>query len=408
MGVGAGIAAYKAALLVRLFRGYGWAVHVIPTPSSLHFVGEETWRELSENPVATGVFGLQGQGHVELARRADLVVVAPATADLLGRFRMGLADNLLTTTVLATHAPVLLAPAMHTEMWASAATQDNMETLLSRGFRSVGPGVGPLSSGDFGPGRMAEPEQIAQAAQQLLTERRQDESPQETGGALSGKRVLVSAGGTHEAIDPVRFIGNRSSGRQGIAIAQALRDRGAEVTLLAANVTVPLPPEESGLRVSRVTSALDLKAEIQKRLAEVDGLIMAAAVADFRPDGEQSGKIKKSGDSGLTLTLVQNPDILRSVATSAERPAVLVGFGAETGTPEQVLALGAAKAIRKGADLLAVNEVGHTVGFGDVDNRLFFFDAAGELLGEAEGSKADVAGVLADRVAELFGHQEDA
>lgn len=432
VGVGAGIAAYKVALLVRAFRKAGWEVHVIPTPRSTNFVGLETWRELSENPVDTQVFVSEGEGHVRLARDADLIVLAPATADLLARSAVGMADDLLTTTVLASPAPVLACPAMHTQMWSSPATQANIETLRARGWNILEPASGPLSSGDVGQGRLPDRETIFDAAAQILENHLSsksatglqgdkdgegDEDGRDVTGyadaprsALAGARVVISAGGTREPLDPVRFLGNNSTGTQGVALAEAALDAGAHVTLLAANMTASQPDPSERLEVVQAPSAQDLFDAVLERLENTDVLIMAAAVADFRPTSVGEQKIKKSEDDskGLTLTLERTPDILATVSKSPARPKVLVGFGAETGDEIQVLEYGAEKAIRKGADLLAVNRVGGGAGFGDVENTLTYFDALGKIVGSSNGTKLDVAEDLVGRVGLLLHEKREA
>ncbi|WRS29701.1 bifunctional phosphopantothenoylcysteine decarboxylase/phosphopantothenate--cysteine ligase CoaBC [Actinomycetaceae bacterium MB13-C1-2] len=396
VGVGAGIAAYKVAYVVRGLRKLGWDVHVVPTPTSLEFVGAATWRELSENSVETQVFHHAGEGHVELARNADLMVLAPATADLLARARFGLANDLLTTTLLATSAPIIAFPAMHTNMWLNPATKENVSVLRSRGWTIVDPESGALSSGDSGPGRLPEPEFIVRMVADLVRD-------QQASGVLEGKRLIITAGGTREALDPVRFLGNRSSGRQGVALAEEAARRGAEVILIAGAVEVPLPEPGPKMTVLRAVSASEMLRVVQDNLHGSDSLIMCAAVGDFAPEQASETKIKKNEDGGaLVLNLVQNPDILREISTSALRPSVLVGFGAETGDSAAVRQLGSQKAIRKGADLLTVNRVGNEAGFGDVDSEFFYFDSAGQQVGSARGSKTLLASDLLDRVEELL------
>lgn len=400
VGVGAGIAAYKVALVVREFRRLGWAVHVLPTARSLEFVGAETWRELSENQVETSVFHRDwsaddGRGHVELARAADLVVLAPATADLLARARAGLADDLLTTTLLASAAPVIAFPAMHTQMWLSHATQENVAALRERGWTVVPPGDGALSSGDRGPGRLPEPQQIVALVQEALS---QDPGIEAT---LAGKRVVVTAGGTQEPLDPVRYIGNRSSGTMGIALARRAAAQGADVVLIAAGITEALPETNPRIRVERAMTAAQMLEAVQRE-AGADALIMAAAVADFAPARAQNAKIKKSGDQSLVLELRQTPDILATMAAAEHRPTVVVGFGAETGDEDSVMAMGAQKARRKGADLLAVNRVGTDAGFGDVQSALTYFGPDGTRVGGAEGNKGRLAADLVERLSQML------
>lgn len=393
VGVGAGIAAYKAAILVRELIRSGARVDVVPTPRSLEFVGKATWEGLTGRPVHVGVFDHPGSDHVELARRADLVVVAPATADLMARVRAGIADDLLTTTILAASCPVLLAPAMHSAMWTNPATQDNVRELRARGFTVIEPEVGALGSGDSGIGRLPDPSDIAARAFECLGggERR-----------LAGRRILVSAGGTREPVDPVRFIGNRSSGRQGIEIARAAADEGADVVLVAANIEEALlAPLAGRMRIIDAPTAADVEAAVLGGLADLDAVVMTAAVADFRPVSVETAKIKKDPDSSEapTLVLERTVDVLKAVCDSDSRPALVVGFAAETGTREQVEAFGRDKACRKGADLLAVNRVGEGLGFGDVDNEVLLLDSAGRRLGGESGSKAEVARFLVGMIA---------
>lgn len=390
LGVSGGIAAYKAALLLRLLREEGHRVRVVPTPASLEFVGIATWEALSGEPVATGVFDdAVGVDHVALGRSADLVVIAPATADLLARAAAGRADDLLTTTLLTATCPVLFAPAMHTEMWQHPATVANVETLRSRGNHVLDPDSGRLTGDDSGPGRLPEPAAIARAALDL-------HGPQD----LTGRRVVVSAGGTREPLDPVRFLGNRSSGLQGAAIAAAAASRGAYVTLLAASISAAARDVACHPRitVSDVETTAELAAAVTETTAKADALVMAAAVADFAPEQAAAGKLKKD-DGPPRITLRETPDILATIAADRPHPAlVVVGFAAETGTPAEVLELGRAKARRKGADLLAVNAVGQGLGFGDVANTITVLDAEGEEVAGATGTKLDVAHALLDAV----------
>ncbi|WP_420113712.1 bifunctional phosphopantothenoylcysteine decarboxylase/phosphopantothenate--cysteine ligase CoaBC [Pseudactinotalea sp.] len=394
LGVAGGIAAYKAALLLRLLREAGHQVRVVPTTAALEFVGTATWEALSGQPVTTSVFeGTESVEHVRIGRDADLVIVAPATADLMARAAVGQADDLLTATLLTATCPVLMAPAMHTEMWQNAATVANVATLRSRGVHVLDPDDGRLTGADSGPGRLPEPEAIADAALALVTTSGGE-------GDLAGRSVVVSAGGTREPLDPVRFLGNRSSGRQGIAIAADAARRGAVVTLVAANVDAALLP--GGVDVVRVETTADLQRAMQDRAAGADVLVMAAAVADYRPAEIAQAKVKKSGE-GLAISLVENPDILAGLARGARADQVVVGFAAETGDDAgSVLDHGRAKARRKAADLLAVNQVGEGTGFGDVPNAVVILDTAGEIVGRAQGTKSDVARGLLDAVADLL------
>lgn len=392
VGVGAGIAAYKTVQVVRSLRVLGYDVFALPTVNSLEFVGVQTWQELSENPVHATVFhGRDRPGHIELARRADLVIVAPCTADLAARLAAGLADDLLTTTILATSAPKLLVPAMHSGMWQNPATQANFATLKERGFRILPPAAGALSSGDTGVGRMVEPDQIVATAKSLLFREEARWQAGEPTGALAGKRVVVSAGGTVEPVDPVRYLSNYSSGRQGVALAEAAANMGADVTLLAAKCEVPLP-EDHRIEVVSTPSALDMSAEVASRLPATDVLVMTAAVADYRPATVAEKKLKKDNwGQTPSIPLVRNPDILREAAGSPHRPPLVIGFAAETGSDADVLAHGRAKAKAKGADLLAINRVGGGQGFGDVPNQLWVVDGNGELVSRLAGTKEALA-----------------
>ncbi|MCD4549547.1 bifunctional phosphopantothenoylcysteine decarboxylase/phosphopantothenate--cysteine ligase CoaBC [Schaalia sp. lx-260] len=391
LGVGAGIAAYKAAYILREFTRAGHTVHVVPTPASLKFVGEATWSSLSQNPVHTGVFDTGDADHVELARRADLIVIAPATADLIARIRLGQADDLLTTTVLASSSPVLLAPAMHTAMWTHPATQDNIATLQQRGIHICEPEEGPLGSGDYGKGRLADPHIIAEKAFSLLqkteSDRRRSEQP------LQGRHIVITAGGTREPIDPVRYIGNISTGRQGCAFAQAALDMGAQVTLIASHVAPDLLPTGKALTLIATSTAADMEREVFAHIHTADALIMTAAVADFRPQNTQSVKIKKDPhtDEAPVLALERTTDILATVCAHPDRPSLVIGFAAETGSAATVRRYGIEKARRKGADFIAVNRVGEGHGFGDVPNEVYLMNGEGNEVAHFRGEKICVA-----------------
>src|SRR3954469_11780350 len=324
LGVCGGIAAYKSCELLRLFTESGHGVRVVPTASALKFVGAPTWAALSGRPVATDVWtDAHEVPHVRIGRAADLVVVAPATADLLARAAQGRADDLLTNVLLTATCPLVFAPAMHTEMWENAATQANVATLRERGALVLEPAVGRLTGADTGKGRLPEPDEIFAVCQDVLA--RGITRPD-----LSGRTVVVSAGGTREPIDPVRFLGNRSSGLQGVALARTAAARGAEVTLVAANVSLPDP---AGVKVVRVETTAELRDAVLSAAAGADAVVMAAAPADFRPTTLSDSKIKKAEDgSAPPIELEQNPDILAEL--SANRPRlelVVVGFAAETG-----------------------------------------------------------------------------
>ena len=391
VGVTGGIAAYKAVSVVRLLIGDGHNVHVVPTQDALRFVGLPTWEAISRNRVTASVHEDVPQvRHVALGQAAELIIVAPATANTLASMAAGLADDLLGTTLLASSAPVLVAPAMHTQMWLHPATRANMATLRARGVHVVGPDDGPLTGGDSGPGRMSEPEAIHAAATALL-QRRHD---------LAGLTIAVSAGGTREPIDPVRYIGNRSSGRQGVALAVAAADRGARVLLASANVEGDVLAEarRPGIEISSAGSAAALSGAISQRAAQADVVIMAAAVADYRVAEVSEGKLTKESGEVPTITLTENPDIVAGLASRRRPGQTIVGFAAETARGEELLERGRRKRRRKGLDLLAVNEVGWTTGFGTPDNRLLILDAADAVIAEVAGSKREVADGLLDAV----------
>ncbi|WP_029253434.1 bifunctional phosphopantothenoylcysteine decarboxylase/phosphopantothenate--cysteine ligase CoaBC [Paraoerskovia marina] len=395
LGVSGGIAAYKAVLLLRLLREQGHRVRVIPTEAALRFVGAPTWEALSGEPATAAVFeDVEHVPHVALGQEADLVVVAPATADLLARAAHGRADDLLTSALLTARCPVVMAPAMHTEMWEHPATVANVETLRSRGVTVVEPASGRLTGTDTGPGRLPEPEEILTAALSAVR----------ASGDLAGRQVVVSAGGTREPIDPVRFLGNRSSGRQGVELARAATARGAVVTLVAANVEVPVHPSDVR-QIVRVGSALELETAVRDAARDADVVVMAAAVADFRPARTPETKIKKvAGQAPAAIELVENPDILAGLARDRARAGqIVVGFAAETGDENgSVIDHGRVKARRKGADLLAVNEVGAHRGFGVADNTVTIVDPDGVVVGHSTGTKRDVADGIWDAVVGLL------
>lgn len=356
LGVSGGIAAYKACELLRRLTESGHSVRVVPTASSLHFVGEATWSALSGQPAATQVWdSVHEVPHVRIGQQADLVVVAPATADMLAKAAHGLADDLLTNTLLTARCPVVFAPAMHTEMWENQATQENVATLRRRGAIVIEPAVGRLTGADTGKGRLPDPEAIFEVCRRVLARGAEGQ-----GTDLAGRHVVVSAGGTRESLDPVRFLGNRSSGKQGYALARTAVARGARVTLVAANSELPDP---AGVDVVRVGTAVQMREAVLKAAADADAVVMAAAVADFRPAAYASGKIKKrDGQDPEPVVLVRNPDILAELSADRPRPGqIVVGFAAET---DDVLANGRAKLARKGCDLLVVNEVGERKTFG--------------------------------------------
>lgn len=390
LGVCGGIAAYKTATLLRLFTEAGHDVRVVPTRSSLEFVGKATWEALSGHPVTTDVFeNVAEVEHVSLGQSADLVVVAPATADLLARAASGRADDLLTASLLVTRCPVLIAPAMHTEMWRHPATQANVATLRERGVHVLEPDDGRLTGRDSGPGRMPEPSAVAAAALALV-------GPQD----LAGRTVVISAGGTREPLDPVRFLGNRSTGRQGAALARAAQRRGADVVLVAANLAVPTP---SGVRVVTVETAAEMADAVHAAARGADVVVMAAAVADHRPVAVSTHKIKKGRGVPPPITLEPTEDVLSALVARRPEAQVVVGFAAETGDDAgDVLAHGREKARRKGASLLVVNEVGPGRGFGTEDNAVTVLDARGEVVASAAGSKDEVADAVLDAVVPLL------
>jgi phosphopantothenoylcysteine decarboxylase / phosphopantothenate---cysteine ligase len=388
-GVCGGIAAYKACEVLRLLTEAGHDVTVVATETALQFVGRATWEALSGKPVGVTVFDdVAGVAHVRLGQTADLVLVVPATADMLARAAHGLADDLLTNVLLTTRAPVVFAPAMHSEMWQHAATKANVATLRSRDVVVIEPATGRLTGADSGVGRLPEPAEIAEIARRVLARGiaglRLD---------LAGRRVVVSAGGTREALDPVRFLGNRSSGRQGYALATTAVARGAEVTVVAANVTLPDP---AGVKVVRVESADELRTAMLDASADADAIVMAAAVADFRPLVASGSKIKRTDTDPPALPLTRNPDILAELTRNRRAGQVIVGFAAET---DDVLPHGRAKLAAKGVDLLVINEVGVSKGFDVADNEATILDAGGAVHAVPAGLKTALADVVWDLVA---------
>jgi phosphopantothenoylcysteine decarboxylase / phosphopantothenate---cysteine ligase len=401
VGITGGIAAYKAVNVVRGLVLAGHDVHVVATEGALRFVGRPTLEAISRNPVHSELYeGVAEVRHVAIGQAAELIVVAPATANSIAKIANGLADDLLGNTILASNAPLLLAPAMHTEMWQNAATVANVATLRARGVHFVGPASGQLTGSDSGPGRMAEPDDIISAA--LAVAGGREPSGAAAVADLAGRRILVTAGGTREPLDPVRFIGNRSSGKQGVALARAAAKRGAEVTLIVANlddgVLDALPPS---IAVQHVSTTLELQEAALLAAGTAELIIMAAAVADYRPETVADRKIKKEtqGDT-LDLRLVKNPDILHELTAGRHDGQVIVGFAAETEPdPDALLAIAVAKRERKGVDFLVVNRVGWTQTFGSDDNAVIVFDATGRNVAEAEGDKQSVADRILDVVA---------
>ena len=387
VGVGGGIAAYKVPSLVRQFTEAGHDVTVVPTAAALNFVGEATWAALSGNPVSTEVWDrVHEVNHVAVGQRADLVVIAPATADLIARAAVGRADDLLTATLLTATCPVLFAPAMHTEMWQHPATVANVATLREREVTVMAPAIGRLTGSDSGPGRLPEPEEIYRNAIELL-------GPQD----LAGLRVVVSAGGTREPLDPVRFLGNRSSGRQGYALAAAAARRGASVVLVSANVALPAP---TGVTVVPVETATELAGAVQQHAASADIVTMAAAVADFRPADVSDVKLKKdSAVEPTAIALERNPDILRALVANKSAGQTIVGFAAETGDETAaVIEYGQKKLAAKGCDLLVVNDVSGGAVFERAENQVIILDRAGGQQSLPRADKTRVADQVWDAV----------
>lgn len=395
VGVSGGIAAYKACHLVRNFKESGDEVRVIPTENALNFVGAATFEALSGNPVDTGVFTRVDEvQHVRVGQEADLIVVAPATADLMARVATGRADDLLTSTILVATCPVVLAPAMHTEMRLNPATQANVATLRERGITVLEPAHGRLTGKDTGPGRLPEPDVIAQLARTVL--RTKAFAP-----TLAGKRVLISAGGTQENIDPVRYIGNRSSGKQGYALGDIAAQRGAKVTMVAGATDELQPP--SGAEVIKVGSTREMQQAMADRAPDADVVIMAAAVADFRPEAEADTKLKKgqADDALSTIRLTENPDILKGLVEMREAgdtAATVIGFAAET---DNELENGRAKLKRKGADMLMLNSVAGGGVFGQARNRGWLLSADGREEEIPDGTKHEVAARIWDAIERL-------
>lgn len=450
VGVSGSISAYKATFIIRQLRAAGHEVKVVASAAALKFIGESTLAALSGAPVASQLFSDAGAvEHVAIAEWAQLLLIAPASADLIAKLAVGRADDMLTTTALTTTAPIVISPAMHTQMWQHPATVANVEILRSRGVKVIEPASGRLTGKDSGPGRLPEPEQIVAQALEFLRQSEHSKAASNGGGAqvvdavqnqsepsqdqpgqkqpdqdlaaqdlqfsqdLAGKHFVISAGGTREAIDPVRFLGNRSSGLQGIALARAAVERGAHVTLVAANIEAALLaqlPEQ--VEIVKVVSALQLRDAVHEAGRSAQVIIMCAAVADFRPKTYAGFKLKKSagnaesgGSESYTLELVENPDILAGLASQRlNKGQVIVGFAAETGDEHtSALEYGRRKALKKGADLLAVNTVGATSGFGDVANEIHVLDSHGQQVGHSAGSKLQVARDLVELIAQRLG-----
>lgn len=403
LGVAGGIAAYKACHVVRLLKEQGHSVRVVPTEAALKFVGAPTWEALSGQPVATDVFDrVEEVQHVSVGHGADLVIVAPATADLLARARAGMGNDMLSATLLVATCPVVYVPAMHTEMWLNPATQDNVETLRGRGAHVMEPASGRLTGADSGPGRLPEPADIVEYALSKT-----GETPPVGNQALAGTRVLISAGGTREPLDPVRYLGNRSSGKQGVALAQVALDMGAHVTVCAANIASDvLAPIRGRATIEPVETTAELHEQCVAHGEESDLIIMAAAVADYRPAEIAEHKMKKSGDDGMTLSLVQNPDILKDLVARFGDTKTIVGFAAETGTADDTPeTLAQQKLLRKGCRALVFNSVAQGAVFGDDTTSVIVYERDGSQVRElvsASGSKQEVSRVVMESVAQLL------
>ena len=387
VGITGGIAAYKAVSVVREFVKDGHHVDVIATDAALQFVGRPTLEAISRNPVHVGLYDDVAQvRHVALGQQADVIVIAPATANTLAQLAAGLAPDLLGNTVLARRGPLVVAPAMHTEMWENPATHANIDTLRIRGAIVVGPGVGPLTGADSGAGRMSEPDEIVAATYSAV------ETP--IAQDLLGKKILITGGGTREPLDPVRYIGNRSSGKQAVALAQQALRRGAEVTLVAAHLEVSVP---AGVALITVSTAEEMRTAVKLEAETSDVVIMAAAISDYRVEHASETKIKKSDNDGeLTLTLVENPDILKEISGSKKPEQVIIGFAAETASGEVLLTIAREKIQRKGCDLLVVNQVGWDQGFGTESNAVTVIGSLGDILDTAAGTKLSVADTILD------------
>lgn len=389
LGVSAGIAAYKACELLRLLTESGHEVRVVPTPAALNFVGAATWAALSGQPVeVTPWESVHEVPHVRLGQEADLVMVAPATADLLARAAAGMSDDLLTGVLLTARCPVVFAPAMHTEMWEHQATQANVATLRGRGCIVLDPASGRLTGADTGPGRLPEPGELFAVAERVLAR-----GSRALAADLRGRAFVVSAGGTREELDPVRYLGNWSSGKQGYALARTAASRGAAVTLVAANSGLPDP---AGVKVIRVSSTAELREAVLAAAPAADAVVMAAAVADFRPAVRSEVKIKKTGAAPDPIVLAENPDIVRALVACRRPGQLIVAFGAET---SDVLANGRAKLARKGCDLLVLNQVGNGLAFGTADNEVTVLGADGTEVSLARASKDEIADGIWDIIA---------
>ncbi len=395
LGVSGGIAAYKACEVVRRLKDHGHDVLVVPTENALKFVGATTWEALSGHPVSTTVFeGVDEVAHVRIGTTADLVAVLPATADFLSRAATGRADDLLTNVLLTATCTQAMFPAMHTQMWQHAATQANVATLRERGVFVFDPAEGRLTGPDTGPGRLPEPAEIVEVIRGLLAEPEMAKAGAQRD--LAGLRIAISTGGTREPLDPVRYLGNASSGLMGIALARVAALRGAEVTLVAGHIDAELP---SSVTTRRVSTTGDLAEVMNEIAAEHDVIIMAAAPADFTPTTVSDTKLKKSGDAGMTLDLTQTTDVLAGLARDRVDGQTIVGFAAETASdPDELLNLGRAKLARKGADLLVLNDVSSGKVFGEADNAVTIVDAD-HIVDQVAASKTVVAHHILNAIA---------
>ena len=399
LGVSGGIAAYKVAYILRLLTEAGHNVQVVPTQASLNFVGSATWEALSGNPVNAQVWDDVAEvPHVRIGQAADLVIVAPATADLLSRAASGAANDLLTNVLLTATCPIVFAPAMHTEMWLNPATKENVATLRSRGCLVIDPGDGRLTGDDSGPGRLPDPEEIVSVALGVLSE--QD---------LLGQDIVITAGGTREFLDPVRFLGNSSSGKQGVALAISARNRGAKVTLICGSTSVPLPV---GVEIVNVITGDDMLTAVLNCATNADVIVMAAAVADYKPKVRHTSKMKKSSDGSVpSIELERTIDILADLVIhrdTSHPDQLIVGFAAETGDDKgSVLEHGIAKLQRKGCDMLVINEVGPNLAFGTDDNEVTILtrDPASQLT-IPKTSKTAIANAIWDTVISLQSHSK--
>lgn len=405
LGVTGGVAAYKSVLLLRLMTESGHDVQVVPTQAALNFVGRSTWEALSHHRVSADTFDdVEHVHHVSLGQQADLVLVAPATADFMARMAAGLAPDLLGNVILSTQAPVVIAPAMHTEMWNNPATQQNITTLRQRGVHIIDPAVGRLTGQDTGAGRLPEPAEIWDYARAVVRSVSSGGAGETVsgGGRLKGVKAVVTAGGTRESLDPVRYLGNRSSGKQGIAVAQALQLEGAEVTLIVAAVDVEVPEMAATVHVE---STHQLLTAVLEESSGADVLVMAAAVADFRPASVAENKMKKTDGSGPTIVLEQTEDVLATTvsqrAAGENLPPLIVGFAAETGDEHGTVEEYAAQKLqRKGCELLVANQVGAGKVFGQDTTEISILFADGRPSVSAAGSKDDAAVAIANSVVE--------